>query len=111
MKFSSDVSGIASESDCKICPTGKYGDAIGQTSSEDCVKCDIGWYQDAAGQTECVVCPEGRYGIGNGETNPDCYGACKELTPEFYCEGTLRKDCPGDPGTFCYEGVRIPTDL
>ena len=102
------MSGIASESDCLMCPTGKYSDAIGQTNSEDCANCGIGWYQDTAGQAECVACPKGRYGIDKGNVDPDCYGACRELTPEFYCDGTERKNCPGDAGTFCYEGVSTP---
>ena len=121
--FFSEVSGIASESDCLMCPAGKYSNATGQTSLADCVCCDPGWYQDATGQSECIICPEGNRcpvatqppipcGIGThqfyqGQTN------CTSCDAGRYQDATGQTECticpdgryglnPGDTTPNCY---------
>jgi hypothetical protein len=44
---------------CKLCPSGRYGDIIGATVETSCLECEEGYYNSFPGSSECIACSPG----------------------------------------------------
>ncbi len=85
-------------SECKLCPIGKYADtsratgcqnckqgqySIGIGNAEGCTLCPPGMFQSQSGSSQCVKCPEGFYHGQNGD-----FRSCKVCRQGYYCPPT-----------------------
>ncbi|GMH74227.1 hypothetical protein TL16_g06408 [Triparma laevis f. inornata] len=83
-----DFTGAVAETQCKVCPMGKYNDVPGlgtvcpdcqkgkyapATGYTSCTNCIVGTYASDDGSTECTQCEEGKHsGVHGSETCDDC---------------------------------------
>jgi len=71
--------------DCKKCPGGRYGVAVGGSVMTDaCSECSKGKYQPLTGQhgeVSCLLCIVGTYGTVNSQIT---FGKCKSCEPGRY---------------------------
>ena len=62
--FCPNISGSKSESECILCPSGKYSESTGVVDELKCQKCGAGKYSPTKGNikaTDCLLCPKGKF--------------------------------------------------
>ena len=59
------------QTQCKSCPTGRFGNVTGAVSDQQCQKCPVNTYSSASGldaSSKCSACPAGRSSTSTGLT-------------------------------------------
>ena len=68
---------------CKVCPTGFYGNSIKQS---ECEECDSGKFNDVEEANECQDCPLGQFSEGGSVKCQDCSnGQYQDTLGQFTC--------------------------
>ena len=94
-------SGSKSESDCILCPVGKYSESPGVVDQLKCQKCGAGKYSPTQGiirATDCLLCPKGKFSSELGAHEESKCNACVQgkTAPAGSTDKTQCKEPPDE---------------